>query len=249
MERLAGKVAIVTGAGQGIGRAIACAMARAGAGVVIAEINEEQAFNLQKELKGQGHQALAIPTDVAREGSVRAMVERTVSEFGGVDILVNNAGIYPRCAVAEMSEELWDRVIGTNLFGAFLCARALVPAFLERKRGTIINISSGAAFQGARNGAHYAASKAGIIGFTKALALELAAHGITVNAISPGMTDTALPRANRTEADMLAHAQRIPLGRIAQPQDIAGPAVFLASDAARFITGQTLFVNGGSLMW
>jgi NAD(P)-dependent dehydrogenase (short-subunit alcohol dehydrogenase family) len=177
------------------------------------------------------------------------MAKRCIAALGGIDILVNNAGIYPRSSVAEMGEELWDRVLGTNLFGAFLCARAVVPDFLQRKRGRIINLSSGAAFQGARNGAHYAASKAGIIGFTKALALELAAHGITVNAICPGMTDTALPRANRTEAEILAHAQSIPLGRIAQPHDIAGTAVFLASDAAQFITGQALFVNGGSLMW
>src|SRR5215470_19535557 len=123
MERLAGKVAVVTGLGQGIGRAIAFAMAGAGAAVVLADINEEHAFNVQEELKAQGRQALAIPTDVACEDSVRSMVKRTHSEFGGVDILVNNAGIYPRCAVAEISEELWDRVIGTNLFGVFLCAR------------------------------------------------------------------------------------------------------------------------------
>jgi NAD(P)-dependent dehydrogenase (short-subunit alcohol dehydrogenase family) len=249
MERLTGKIAIVTGAGQGIGRAIAFGMAREGASVVIAEINDEHALDLQRDLERQGHQALAIPTDVAREDAVDAMVKRCIAELGGIDILVNNAGIYPRCSVAEMSEELWDRVLGTNLFGAFLCARAAVPAFLQRKRGRIINLSSGAAFHGARNGAHYTASKAGIIGFTKALALELAAHGITVNAICPGMTDTALPRANRTEEDILAHAQTIPLRRIAQPDDLAGPAVFLASDAAQFITGQALFVNGGSLMW
>jgi 3-oxoacyl-[acyl-carrier protein] reductase len=249
MERLAEKIAIVTGAGQGIGRAIALALAREGALVVLAERNAEQAFNVQKELTEQGHRALAIPTDVASEDSVNAMANRCATELGAIDILVNNAGIYPRCSVAEMSEELWDRVIGTNLFGVFLCARVLVPAFLEHKRGRIINLSSGAAFQGARNGAHYAASKAGIIGFTKALALELAAQGITVNAICPGMTDTALPRANRTQADIVAHAQRIPLGRIAQPDDIVGTAVFLASDAAQFITGQALFVNGGSLMW
>ena len=248
MERLAGRIAIVTGAGQGIGRAIALGMAREGASVAVAEINAETARAVQLELEQLGQKALAVPTDVAREDSVNTMIERCVAELGGVDILVSNAGIYPRCSVTDTTEEVWDRVIATNLVGAFLCARAVIPQFLKRRRGRIIIMSSGAAFQGPRNGAHYAASKAGLIGFTKALALEVAPHGITVNAICPGMTDTALPRANRTEEDILKHGQEIPLGRIAQPQDLVGPAVFLASDAAKFITGQALLVNGGGFM-
>jgi 3-oxoacyl-[acyl-carrier protein] reductase len=249
MNRLAGKIAIITGAGQGIGRAIALGMAGEGATVAVAEINDEKAREVRGELEQRGHKALAVPTDVANENSVNAMVKKCVAEFGGVDILVNNAGVYPRCSVADMTEETWDRVIGINLIGAFLCARAVIPEFLKRERGSIVNISSGAAFQGPRNGAHYAASKAGLIGFTKALALEIAPHGITVNAICPGMTDTALPRANRSEDDIRKHAQEIPLGRIAQPEDLVGPAVFLVGDAGRFVTGQTIFVNGGGLMW
>jgi 3-oxoacyl-[acyl-carrier protein] reductase len=249
VKRLAGRIAIVTGAGQGIGRAIALAMAREGASVVIADINAETAQRVQTEAALAGGKSLGIATDVAGEDSVNDLLRYCVGEFGGVDILVNNAGIFPRCSVAEMSEKLWDWVIATNLTGAFLCGRAVVPEFLRRGRGRIVNISSGLAFQGARFGAHYAASKAGLVGLTKALALELAPYGITANAICPGTTDTALPRSGRSEDELLIRAQQIPLGRIAQPEDITGAAVFLASDAAQFITGQVLLVNGGSLMY
>ena len=248
-KRLEGRVAIVSGAGQGIGRALALGFAREGAWVVIAEIDEGNALRIESELQASRLRGLAIPTDVSREASVNAMAQRCVDEFGTIDILVNNAGIYPVSTVEEMAEEQWDRVIGTNLVGAFLCSRAVVPEMLRRRRGRIINVSSGRGFQGAANGAHYAATKAGLIGFTKALALELAPHGITVNALCPGITDTAQPRGHRTEEELYARAKDIPLGRIGQPEDHVEPAVFLASDAARFITGQALSVNGGSLMW
>lgn len=147
-----------------------------------------------------------------------------------------------------MAEEEWDRVIRTNLVGAFLCSRAVVPGFLKRRRGRIINITSGRAFRGAKNGAHYASSKAGLIGFTKALALELAPHGITVNAICPGITDTAQPRGHWLEEELYDQAKKIPLGRIGQPEDLVGPTIFLASEASGFVTGQTLLVNGGAIM-
>jgi len=249
MNRLEQRIAIVTGAGQGIGRAIALGLAREGARVAIADVNEESANTVKNEIEASGGRALAIRTDVSNEKSVQAMVEKSLKEFLRVDILVNNAGIFPTSPVEEMSEEDWDRVIGTNLVGAFLCARAVVPKFLEQGTGRVISITSGRAFQGAKNGAHYAASKAGIIGFSKSLALELAPHGITVNVICPGITDTAQPRGHQTEEQIYAQGQRIPLGRIGQPEDLVGPAVFLASDAAAFITGQTLLVNGGSIMW
>jgi NAD(P)-dependent dehydrogenase (short-subunit alcohol dehydrogenase family) len=249
MKRLEYRSAIVTGAGQGIGRAIALGLAREGAGVAIADVNEESANTVKKEVEAAGGTALAISADVSNEDSVAAMVETTLQEFRRVDILVNNAGIFPTSSVEEMSEADWDRVIGTNLIGSFLCARAVVPKFLNQGSGRIISLTSGRAFQGAKNGAHYAASKAGIIGFSKSLALELAPHGITVNVICPGITDTAQPRGHQTEEQIYAQAQRIPMGRIGQPEDLVGPAIFLASDAAAFITGQTILVNGGSIMW
>jgi NAD(P)-dependent dehydrogenase (short-subunit alcohol dehydrogenase family) len=249
MKRLEQRAAIVTGAGQGIGRAIALGLAREGAKIAIAEVNEERASAVKNEIEAGGGTALAIRTDVSDETSVKAMVQKSLQEFGRLDILVNNAGIFPTSPIEEMREEDWDRVIGTNLVGAFLCARAVISEFLKQGNGRIISITSGRAFQGAKNGAHYAASKAGIIGFSKSLALEVARHGITVNVICPGVTDTAQPRGHQTEEELYAQAQKIPLGRIGQPEDLVGPAIFLASDAARFITGQTLLVNGGSIMW
>jgi 3-oxoacyl-[acyl-carrier protein] reductase len=249
MGRLENRIALVTGAGQGIGRAIALAMAREGAALVIGDLNEANASAVKKEIEGLGGKAAALHADISNEESVQAMVDATLKEYGRVDILVNNAGIFPTSPVEAMTEEEWDRVIGTNLVGTFLCSKAVAPQLLAQRSGRIISLTSGRAFQGARNGAHYAASKAGIIGFSKSLALELAPHGITVNVICPGITDTAQPRGHQTEEQIYAQGQRIPLGRIGQPEDLAGPAVFLASDAARFITGQTILANGGGIMW
>jgi NAD(P)-dependent dehydrogenase (short-subunit alcohol dehydrogenase family) len=249
MGRLENRIAIVTGAGQGIGRAIALGMAREGAALVIADLDEANAGAIKREIERVGGKASALYTDISNEGSVREMIDHTLNEHGRVDILVNNAGIFPTSSVEEMAEEEWDRVIGTNLIGTFLCSRAVVSHLLTQRSGRIISLTSGRAFQGARHGAHYAASKAGIIAFSKSLALELAPYGITVNVICPGITDTAQPRGHQTEEQIYAQGQRIPLGRIGQPEDLAGPAIFLASDAAGFITGQTILVNGGGIMW
>jgi NAD(P)-dependent dehydrogenase (short-subunit alcohol dehydrogenase family) len=249
MPRLENRTAIVTGAGQGIGRALAIGFAREGAKIVIADINEENAIAVKDEVQAAGGTALATQTDVSHEGSVQAMIENSLKEFRKIDILVNNAGIYPVSPVEEMPEEDWDRVIGTNLVGTFLCSRAVAGKFLEQGSGRVISITSGRAFQGAKNAAHYASSKAGIIGFSKSLAFELAPRRITVNVICPGITDTAQPRGHQSEQQIYAQAQKIPLGRIGQPEDLVGTAVFLASEAAAFITGQTVVVNGGSIMW
>ena len=226
------------------------AMAEEGACVVVAELREDTAAAVRRKIEEAGGIALAHATDVSREDSVDAMVKACLDRFGKVDILVNNAGIYPTSTVEDMAEEEWERVIGTNLFGTFLCSRAVTPYMLRqrRRRGRIISITSGRGLQGADNGAHYAASKGGIIGFTKSLALELAPAGIAVNCICPGVSDTAQPRGHRTEEELYASAARIPLGRIGQPRDMAKAAVFLASDRGRFVTGQTVVVNGGAIM-
>ncbi len=248
MRRLEGRTAIVTGSGQGIGEAIAMAMAEEGAGVVVAELREETADAVRRKIEEGGGTALAHATDVSQEPSVDAMVQACLERFGKVDILVNNAGIYPTSTVADMDEDEWERVIGTNLFGTFLCSRAVTPHMLQQQGGRIISITSGRGLQGADNGAHYASSKGGIIGFTKSLARELAPAGVAVNCICPGVSDTAQPRGHRTEEELYASAARIPLGRIGQPADMARAAVFLASDRAKFVTGQTLVVNGGAIM-
>jgi NAD(P)-dependent dehydrogenase (short-subunit alcohol dehydrogenase family) len=242
-------VAIITGAGQGIGRSIAIALSIRDTRVVIADVNGLIASKVQEEIQSVGKKALAIEVDVSSEQAVTLMIKRTQEEFGTIDVLVNNAGIYPSTTIEELTNQSWDQVIGTNLTGPFLCSRAAVPIMLEKKKGRIINMSSSTAFRGAKNGAHYAASKAGIIGFTKALALELAPSGITVNAICPGLTDTAQPRGHMTDKELYSKKERVPLERIAQPEDIVGPVLFLASDKASHITGQTILVNGGDLMW
>jgi NAD(P)-dependent dehydrogenase (short-subunit alcohol dehydrogenase family) len=242
-------VALITGAGQGIGRAIAIAFSMRDTRVVVADRNGSSASKVKEEIQDVGKTALAIEVDVSSEPSVTLMIKRTLEEFGTIDVLVNNAGIYPSTTIEELTYQSWDQVIGTNLTGAFLCSRAAVPIMLEKKKGRIINVSSTTAFRGAPNGAHYAASKAGLVGFTKALALELAPAGITVNVICPGLTDTAQPRGHMTDQELYAKKERVPLGRIAQPEDIVGPVLFLASDKASHITGQSVLVNGGDLMW
>lgn len=246
--RLREKIAIVTGAAQGIGRAIALGFAREGAKVVIGDIDVVKVEAVVKEISTLGTEALAVRVDVSDEASVENLKEKSLQRFSRVDILVNNAGIFPVSPAVKMSEEEWDRVIDTNLGGNFLCSRAVVPHMRAQKSGRIISISSALAYKGAKNGAHYAASKAGIIGFVKALARELALDGITVNAICPGITDTALPRGHRSKEEMDDQGKQIPLSRIGQAEDLVGPVIFLASDAASYITGQALIVNGGGFM-
>ena len=246
--RLKNKVAIVTGAAQGIGRAIALGMAREGAKIVVADLQAAKAKSVAEEAQALGVEALSVEVDVSNEPSVKTLAEQGLGRFGRVDILVNDAGIYRQSSVAEMAEEEWDRVIDVNLGGNFLCCRAFVPSMRARKSGRIISIASGIAHTGAVSGAHYAASKAGIVGFIKALARELGPDGITVNAICPSIIDTALPRGHRSEAELRERLMHNPLGHVMQPEDLVGAVLFLASAAAGYITGQAVNVNCGTVM-
>jgi NAD(P)-dependent dehydrogenase (short-subunit alcohol dehydrogenase family) len=248
-QRLLGRVALVTGAEQGIGRALAIGLAREGATVgVNYPGSPDQAQQVCASIRAEGGRAEALQADVRRAAEVQAMLKRLESSFGRVDILINNAGIFPRATVAELDEATWDDVLGVNLKGCFLCCQAVLPLMQARRSGRIVNIASTAAFRPTPRGAHYAASKAGIVAFTKALALEVAAFGITANCLAPGTTDTAQPRYGMTEDELQAQGPRIPLGRIAQPEDMVEPVLFLVSDAGAYVTGQTIHVNGGSLM-
>lgn len=246
--RLETRVAIVTGAQQGIGKATALAFAREGAHVVVNHLDDRAAAEaIVAAIEGQGRRAVAVQGDVARADDVQRLIEAG-DALGGADILVNNAGIFPRVDFLEMTEAEWTQVLDVNLKGAFLCLRDFARGLVARERGgAAVNIASIVARSGSPRGVHYTASKAGLVGLTRAAALSLAPHGIRVNAIAPGLTDTAQPRDGMSEAEIAADAGKLPLGRIVAPEDIAAAAVFLASDEARQMTGQTIHVNGGGL--
>jgi 3-oxoacyl-[acyl-carrier protein] reductase len=246
--RLQNKVVVITGGAQGLGRAIAHGMGREGAKVVVADLQAERAKSVAGELQSMGADALGVEVNVASEISVQKMAEQTFQRFGRVDILVNDAGVYLKAAVIHKSEEDWDKTINVNLGGNFLCARAFVPAMRKQKSGRIISLASSIAHTGAREFADYAASKAGIIGFVKALARELGPDGITVNAICPGSANTDMPRRHRSEDEVMARLRATPLGHVLEPEDIVGPILFLASDAASYITGQAYNINCGTVM-
>lgn len=242
--RLKDKVAIVTGAGQGIGRGIALALAREGAKVVVSDISDK-ASEVVKEIEDLGSEALAVKADVRDSGKTEEMAKAAIDKFGRIDILVNNAGIYPFKPLIEMTEGDWDRVLGVNLKGVFNCTKAVLPKMIEQKSGSIINISSIAgSVVGYSNLVHYSASKAGMLGFTRAAALELAQYGIRVNAIAPGAVETPGTKA-LGEEPLKQIEQTIPLRRIGQPEDIANLVVFLASDESSYITGQLIIADGG----
>jgi NAD(P)-dependent dehydrogenase (short-subunit alcohol dehydrogenase family) len=241
--RLAGRVALVTGAGGGIGEATARRFAREGATVVVDDVDLDLARRLVTELQKEGARALPIAADVTVRTDVEAMVNRVVDEFGRLDVLVNNAGVNRDAMSHKMTEEQWDQVLAVNLKGTFLCAQAVLARMRERGWGRVINTSSVASL-GNIGQANYAASKAGVIGLTRTLALEYAKYGITVNCVAPGPVMTRM-LAGVPEAIRERIVAKVPVGRIARPEEIAAVHAFLASEEAAFITGQVLFVDGG----
>ena len=250
MGRLADRVAVVTGAQQGIGRAIALAMAAEGAHIVINWLDDpDAAADIAQRCLALGVRAETVQGDVSRPKEVETVMA-TADRMGGVDILVNNAAIFPRADFLETTEALFDSVIAVNLKGSFLCAQAAAKRMVAYGvKGCMINLTSGAAFRGSPRGVHYVASKAGVVGLTRAAALELAPHGIRVNAIAPGLTDTAQPRYGMSEDELAAAGAANPIPGLSQPENIADLAVFLASDGASRITGQTVHVNGGQYLY
>jgi NAD(P)-dependent dehydrogenase (short-subunit alcohol dehydrogenase family) len=245
---LRGKVALVTGAGRGIGLGIALALAAEGVRVTVCDINVPLLDEALAQIEALGGQALAFQMDVTSKVQIQRVVAEVVARWGTVDILVNNAGIYEVLPVEEISEAQWDRVLAVNLKGAFLCCQAVIPTMKERRSGRIVNIASSAGKTGGTlAGAHYSASKAGVICLTKQLARELGPFGITVNAVAPGRIDTPMIHSV-SDAENEAFAQRTPLGRLGTPEDVAHAVVFLASDRASFITGEIVDVNGGLLI-
>lgn len=242
--RLDGRVAIVTGASRGIGESIAWVLGCSGADVVLVGRDSQRLENLARQLEGIGRRGLVSLTDVAHKAQVQKMVEQVLGGWGHVDILVNNAGIRGKSSLEEMLEEEWNEVLGVNLTGAFLCCQAVVPLMKQQRWGRIINISSITGQTGGVAGTlPYSASKGGMFAMTKTLARDLAAFGITVNAIAPGQIETGTISPERRESVV----KLIPLGRLGRPEDIAYATLFLASEEAGYVTGATLDVNGGIL--
>ena len=245
--KLEGRVALVTGASQGIGHACALALAREGASVALAARNQQKLDELAAQIAAAGGKAAAFVVDVADEDQVKSAVKSAIGHFGKIDILVNNAGITRDQLVMRMKRADWDAVINTNLTSAYLCIQQVIPSMLKQRWGRIINITSVFGQMGQAGQANYSASKAGLIGLTMAIAREVASRNITSNAIAPGFIETSMTAALSEEFKQSA-VKQIPLGRVGTPADIANAVVFLASEEASYITGHVLNVNGGMLM-
>ena len=250
MSSLSGKTALVTGAQQGIGAAIARAFAREGANVVINWLDDQAgAEAVMADASGAGVEATLVQGDVSKPADIEKMLA-AADALGGVDVMVNNAAIFPRVDFLEMTEADWDGLMAINLRGVFLMTQAACRRMVARGvGGAVVNLSSGAAFRGSPRGVHYVTGKAGIVGFTRAVSQEMAAKGIRCNAIAPGITDTAQPRYGMTEQEITEAFDNLPLSGAVEPEDIAEAAVYLASDRARKVTGQTLHVNAGGYLW
>ncbi len=247
MPGLTGRVALITGASQGIGRACALALAESGAHIGLAARNQEKLAAVAKEIEDKGGQAGAFAMDVSNEDSVKAAVKSALERFGKIDILVNNAGITKDTLLMRMKRADWDSVLQTNLGGAFFCTQAVISSMLKQRWGRIINVSSVFGQMGQVGQANYAASKAGLIGFTMSMAREVASRNITVNAVAPGYIETAMTEGLSQELKSKVN-EMIPLGRAGTDMEVAYAVRFLASDEASYITGQVLKVNGGMLM-
>jgi 3-oxoacyl-[acyl-carrier protein] reductase len=247
MSQLAGQVAVVTGAGRGIGRAIALKFGAEGANVVCVSRTMENSEKVAGEIRGLGRKAWSHAMDVADAAAVAAAAEKIIQEAERVDILVNNAGVTRDGLLMRMSEADWDTVLDTNLKGAFLFTKAFTRAFLKQRSGRIINVASVIGLIGNAGQCNYAASKAALLGFTKSVARELASRGITVNALAPGFVETDMT-SGLTEDLRAGILKQIPLGAMGQPEDIANAALFLAGPFSKYITGQVLTVDGGMVM-
>jgi 3-oxoacyl-[acyl-carrier protein] reductase len=244
---LKGKIALVTGAAQGIGKAVTLLLARHGADVIVADVNLEKAEETAREVQSLGQQSMAVKLDVTRLQDVEATIEAALQRFGKIDILINNAGIARDKLILRMTEEDWDAVLAVNLKGTFNCTKVVIKHMSKQRSGKIVNIASVVGEMGNPGQANYAASKAGVIGFTKTIAREFAQRGINVNAIAPGyiqtpMTD-ALPEKAKEELKRM-----IPMERLGQPEDVAQAVLFLVSEASGYVTGNVLKVNGGIYM-
>ncbi len=248
--QFADKVVLVTGAGRGIGQAIAVAFAQAGARVAVNDLNPESCETTAEKIKASGGQALACQADVANKMAVQAMLIDIEDGWGRVDVLINNAGVEPHRPILQLDEWDWNRTIDVNLKGAFICAQSAGRMMQQQGGGVIVNIASIAGrAAGLRDRSAYVASKTGLIGFTKECAREFAAYNIRVNAVCPGVIITEMTaHLRQNEAQMKRWLEDIPLGRLGDPDDVTGPVLFLCSDAARYITGQAINVDGGKVM-
>jgi NAD(P)-dependent dehydrogenase (short-subunit alcohol dehydrogenase family) len=246
-QRCAGKIVLVTGAQRGIGRAIAVRFAEAGADVAINYLDDKaSAESAAAQIAALGRRATTIAADISKPEEARHLVADAERALGPIDVLVNNAGIFPRTPFLDLTEDTWDAVLDTNLKATFVCAQEAARRMVATGRpGAIINLSSGAPYRGSMRATAYMASKLGIVGLTRGMARELAPHGIRVNAVAPGITNTAMPRLGNTEEALTALGRSNPTGRLAEPEDIADVVVFLATDDARHVVGQLIHVNGG----